>query len=399
MESHIKKHTGRQSKRRIVVCGHLCLDLIPGFPPIEGTHDYFRPGRLSVVAAAVLSTGGAVSNVGQSLHRLGLPVRLVAKVGRDPFGRIVLDRVASLGPALAKGITAVDGETTSYSFVLNPPGVDRIFLHCPGANDTLVDSDVADSALDDAAIFHFGYPPLMKKIWSDGGKRLARLLRRARERGAITSLDMSLPDPASPSGRVDWDEFLARVLPHVDLFVPSVEELLFMTDRPLFDRFVARGGGDEITRAIGFSQLGELAQKAIGRGVSAVMIKLGDRGAYLRTASKGIAGTNGWENRELYTPVFSIPMVAGTTGAGDATIAGFLASIFKGLAPGQALTMAVAVGGCCVEAPDATSGIRSWTETATRVRKGWQRAAAGKPKPGWARGEDGIWRGPSDSGS
>jgi sugar/nucleoside kinase (ribokinase family) len=185
----------------------------------------------------------------------------------------------------------------------------------------------------------------------------------------------------------------------VDLFVPSVEELLFMTDRPLFDRFVARGGGDEITRAIGFSQLGELAQKAIGRGVSAVMIKLGDRGAYLRTASKGIAGTNGWENRELYTPVFSIPMVAGTTGAGDATIAGFLASIFKGLAPGQALTMAVAVGGCCVEAPDATSGIRSWTETAARVRKGWQRAAAGKPKPGWARGEDGIWRGPSDSGS
>ncbi len=399
MERIRRKHAERQSKRRIVVCGHLCLDLIPGFPPIEGTHDYFRPGRLSVVDAPVISTGGAVSNVGLSLHRLGLPVRLVAKVGGDPFGRIVLEGIAGHGSALTKGITAVQGETTSYSLVLNPPGVDRIFLHCPGANDTLVDSDVEDSALEDAAMFHFGYPPLMEKIWSDGGKRLARLLRRAKERGAITSLDMSLPDPASPSGRVDWDDFLARVLPHVDLFVPSVEELLYMTDRPSFDRLVARGGGDAIIRAIGFSQLGELAWKAIGRGVSAIMIKLGDRGAYLRTAAKGVAGAKGWENRELYTPVFAVPRVAGTAGAGDATIAGFLASIFRGLAPNEALTMAVAVGGCCVEAPDATSGIRSWTETAARVRKGWQRAAAVVTEPGWARGEDGIWRGPNDSAS
>ena len=397
MERNREKHAERQSRRRIVVCGHLCLDLIPGFPPIEGTHDYFRPGRLSVVDAPVISTGGAVSNVGLSLHRLGLPVRLVAKVGRDPLGRIVLERVASLSPALAKGITAVDGETTSYSFVLNPPGVDRIFLHCPGANDTLVDSDVADSALDDAAMFHFGYPPVMEKIWSDGGKRLARLLRRAKKRGAITSLDMSLPDPASPSGRVDWDGFLARVLPHVDLFVPSVEELLFMTDRSSFDRFVARGGGDAIIRGIGFAQLEELAGKAIGRGVSAVMIKLGDRGVYFRTGPKSVPGTAGWENRELYTPVFAVPRVAGTAGAGDATIAGFLASIFRGLAPNEALTMAVAVGGCCVEAPDATSGIRSWAETLSRVRKGWRRAAAVVPEPGWARGENGIWRGPHDA--
>ena len=69
-----------------------------------------------------------------------MPVRLVAKVGNDPLGRIVRDRVASLSPELAKGITAVDGETTSYCFVLNPPGMDRIFLHCPGANDTFVDA-------------------------------------------------------------------------------------------------------------------------------------------------------------------------------------------------------------------------------------------------------------------
>jgi sugar/nucleoside kinase (ribokinase family) len=393
----MKKSVSKQPARCIVACGHLCLDLIPAFPPVEGAHDYFRPGRLSVVGAPVVSTGGAVSNVGLSLHRLGLPARLVAKVGSDPLGRIVFEHVAGLCADQTKGITAVMGETTSYSFVLNPPGVDRIFLHCPGANDTFVDTDVTDASLEGAAIFHFGYPPLMAKIYSDGGKRLARLLRRARDAGAITSLDMSLPDPASPSGKVDWDSFLVRVLPLVDLFVPSVEELLYMSDRRSFDRYVARGGGEAIIRTIGFKDLSALAGKAIDRGVRAVMIKLGDRGTYLRTSGRGVGGLAGWENREMYSPVFSVARVAGTTGAGDATIAGFLASVFKGMLPAEALTMAVAVGGCCVEEPDATSGIQSWAQTAARVKKGWQRAAVSVPEAGWARGESGVWRGPNDS--
>ena len=195
---------------------------------------------------------------------------------------------------------------------------------------------------------------------------------------------------------MDWDGLLARVLPFVDIFVPSVEELLFMMDRRSFDKLAAEGGGEAIIRNVGFTQLAELAQKSLARGVRAVLIKLGDRGAYLRTGA-GLAGLAGWENREMYTPVFSVPKVAGTTGAGDSTIAGFLASVQKGLEPSEALTMAVAVGGCCVEAPDATSGIRTWTETARRVEKGWQRAAVIVHEAGWARHENGVWRGPGDS--
>jgi sugar/nucleoside kinase (ribokinase family) len=97
-------------------------------------------------------------------------------------------------------------------------------------------------------------------------------------------------------------------------------------------------------------------------------------------------------------PVFQVATVAGTTGAGDATIAGFLASVAKGLPAEEALTMAVAVGACCVEAPDATSGVRSWDETTARVKAGWRRAVAAVPEGGWTRGGDGAWRGPNDRG-
>jgi sugar/nucleoside kinase (ribokinase family) len=383
--------------RRIVVCGHLCLDFIPGFPASGAGQDWFRPGRLSIVDAPVMTTGGAVSNVGLALHRLGLPVRLVAKIGSDPLGRIITERVSTMGAGLAEGLVTVAGEVTSYTVVLNPPGVDRIFLHCPGANDTFTDTDVPDSVLKNAGLFHFGYPPLMKQIWSDGGVRLERLFSRARDTGALTSLDMSLPDPASPSGRIDWKAFLGRVLPRVDLFVPSVEELLFMTDAEAFRRLSGTGGGEAVLRSITLAELSVMADAALSTGVRAILIKMGDRGAYLRTGPRGLSGVTGWESRELYSPVFSVPHVAGTTGAGDSTIAGFLASVVRGLPPDEALTMAEAVGGCCVEALDATSGIRPWDDTAARIRAGWKRAPVTVTEKGWKALQSGVWQGPGDS--
>ncbi len=96
--------------------------------------------------------------------------------------------------------------------------------------------------------------------------------------------------------------------------------------------------------------------------------------------------------------MFQAARVAGTTGAGDATIAGFLASISRGGSAEEALTMAVAVGACCVEEPDATSGIRPWDETIERVRAGWRRAPSTVPEGGWSRGADGTWHGPNDRG-
>jgi sugar/nucleoside kinase (ribokinase family) len=385
-----------EAEQSIVVCGHLCLDIIPGFPAVKGAQDWFRPGGLSIVGAPVISTGGAVSNVGLGLHSLGLPVRLAARIGDDAIGKLVWDRVMASGAGLAEGIRRVKGEVTSYTVVLNPPGIDRVFFHCPGANDTFTDGDVADGVLAGAAILHFGYPPLMEKIWSDGGMALERLLERARARGARTSLDMSLPDPKSPSGMIDWNAFLERVLRHVDFFLPSVEELLFMTDRAGYDRLAARGGGESIIQDVSFGDLCRLAEAALHKGASAVLIKLGDRGAYLRTGASSPGGIEGWAGRELYAPVFSVPTPAGTAGAGDATIAGFLASVHKGLSPEDALTMAVAVGGSCVEAPDAVSGIRSWEETVRRVRRGWPRASARVAEPGWRQDSDAIWHGPED---
>jgi hypothetical protein len=63
--------------------------------------------------------------------------------------------------------------------------------------------------------------------------------------------------------------------------------------------------------------------------------------------------------------------------------------------PEQALTAAVAVGACNVEAADALSGVRPWEETWRRVESGWARHELALDAPGWRFDErHQIWAGP-----
>ncbi|HEU5369468.1 MAG TPA: PfkB family carbohydrate kinase, partial [Ktedonobacterales bacterium] len=130
------------------------------------------------------------------------------------------------------------------------------------------------------------------------------------------------------------------------------------------------------------------------------------QGLYLRTtteqrrldsAGRGFSGEQqDWRGRELLVPCFQARVV-GTTGAGDATIAGFLVSLLDSAGPETAMRNAVAVGACSVEAADASSAIPTWEAVQQRIVGGWQQCAVWLSLPGWRRdAEGGIWYGPSD---
>jgi sugar/nucleoside kinase (ribokinase family) len=298
------------------------------------------------------------------------------------------------------------GLTTSYSVIISPPGQDRFFLHHPGANDAFGVQDLDVSLLSQAALFHFGYPPVMRRMYADGGAQLAELFRRAKSTGATTSLDMSLPDPSSESGQANWAGILRQALPNVDIFLPSFEEILYMLRRDLYDRLDREASGRPILLASNPDLLDELSAELIGMGAKIVVIKLGERGLYLRAASAESLQNMGraapqdpsaWAAQRLWAPCFRVGVV-GTTGSGDATIAGFLSALLRGLSPGQALTAAVAVGACNVEAADALSGLRSWEDTLARIAAGWERLPLVLQHPGWRwRVEDQLWEGLGDA--
>lgn len=374
----------------VVVAGHICLDVIPTFPP-EGARAV-QPGTLVRVGPARFAPGGAVANVGIALSRLGCPPHLVGKIGDDGFGATLLSLLRTQDAQLASGMRVVPGETTSYSVVINPPGIDRTFLHCPGANDTFSAADLATLDWSGVRLLHFGYPPLMARIAADDGAELASLLIDAHQHGVTTLLDMAWPDPASPLGQIDWAALLRRCLPHVDCFMPSVEELRFML------------GGPTAETSWNVAHLDALAEQCLDLGAALVAIKLGDQGLYLRatadvarlrTAGAALAPVaSQWCGRHLWAPCFAAS-VAGTTGAGDATIAGFILGLLAGDDPATTLTSAVAVGACSVEATDASSGIPPWDHVQTRIAAGWPRLPLRASPPLWQwDATPGIWRGP-----
>jgi sugar/nucleoside kinase (ribokinase family) len=280
-----------------IVAGHLCLDLSPAFlgDGARKLQDIMIPGKLINVGEMNLSTGGAVSNTGISMVMLGLETRLMGKVGADDLGSIVRRILEQYG--VTDGLIVDPSAGTSYSIVIAPPGVDRIFLHFTGTNDTFRADDLDFELISQAQLFHFGYPPLMRTMYEKDGTELVKIYRKVKESGTTTSLDLALPDPLSPAGQADWPRIFSRVLPWTDICLPSIEELLFMLDRPLFDRAKAAAGDQDIIQYMDLSILPKLAGRMLDMGAKIVVIKLGRFGFFVKTASREILsgiGSDQW---------------------------------------------------------------------------------------------------------
>ncbi len=365
-------------RRKVIAAGHICLDITPVFPSeAQGTppDSVLQPGKLIRVEPADVHTGGSVANTGLALKILGNDVELLGKVGKDSFGEIVKSSLASYG---AGGLIEDGSASTSYSVVLALPGKDRTFLHSPGANDSFSGEDIPEKALEDAVLFHFGYPPLMKRMYAEGGRELTEMFRRVREKGIATSLDFAAIDPASEAGRVDWRRILENVLPWVDFFLPSFEELCFMLDPDRYRRL--NQGGDMTEHLDPEREALPLAEELLGMGCGAAVIKCGKSGMLYRTAGiqrmERVGSRLGldalrWADRGGIQPAFPAEILRSGTGAGDTSIAAFLTGVLRGYDPEECAALAAAEGSCCVTAYDALSGLRPVEELRERIRKGW----------------------------
>ncbi|MEJ5170406.1 MAG: carbohydrate kinase family protein [Fimbriimonadales bacterium] len=346
--------------RTIVAAGHLCVDLCPRLPTIDPAR-LVDPGVLTEVGPLRTSVGGAAANTGQALSRLGFGVRIVAKVGDDPMAALARTTLQRCSEHLADWLRTDAEAITSYTVVLDPPGSDRSFLHCPGANATFGPEDVAESALEGAHHLHFGYPPLMERMASADGGLLVELFQRAHHRGLTTSLDMAYPDPKGSTGSVAWPAYLRRVLPHTDVFVPSLDEIALMLRRE--------------DRQPSLRLVQSVAEELFSMGASALLIKLGSYGAFA-AASPGpgldrLVHLHGcrlaeWEDRALYRPAFDVVPVA-TTGSGDAAIAGFLGGVVLGLGIEDCLKAAVGAGSARVASESLVCALPPWEELIRRI--------------------------------
>ena len=375
--------------KKIVVAGHICVDITPVFPEIKFSEeksknltDILVPGGLIHMNGADIHTGGAVANTGLAMKVLGEDVSLMGKIGHDMFGEVIegiLKKYDAQG-----GLIRTEGVATSYTMILAIPGIDRIFLHDPGANDSFCSADISDEVLQRADLLHFGYPPLLQKTYQNEGEELVDLMRRAKDAGTATSLDTATVDETSDAGTADWDLILKRTLPFVDFFVPSAEELCRMLDPEKFRKWQEKANGGDMAACLDVeNDVVPLADKCLDYGAKVVMIKCGSLGIYYKTADaetlKGVGSAvelsvEMWADKEGFECSYLPEKVLSATGAGDTSIAAFLTAMLRGYSPEESVRLAVAQGASCVEAYDALGGIKSLEELQQKIDAGWKKS-------------------------
>jgi sugar/nucleoside kinase (ribokinase family) len=393
----------------IVAAGHTCLDLIPAFT-IEGKVDKMTdvlvPGKMINMGPCVVVGGGPVTNAGVSIRRLGVKTELIGKIGNDDFGKEILGWYEE-HEGHFKGIKMVEGESTSYTIAICIPGIDRFYLHHCGANDTFGYDDMDFDLVERSKLMLFGYPPWMKTLYENTGEQLTKILKKTKELGTTTALDLSLPDVNSYAGQVDWKAILEKWIPLSDIMVPSAEEIFYFLYKDKFlEKKAKLGPKESVLDHMTVKEISTLGNDLIEMGAAIAMVKCGHRGLYIRTAGQdrlgklGAAGctdSGNWSNRELWHPVYQEEKFVGALGSGDSAIAGFLSAFVWGHTIESCMRYANAAGSMNVTVPDGLTWNKGFDDLTKRIEAGWKTKDMEIDEDGWKYERD-FWVGPDNQG-
>lgn len=292
-----------------------------------------RWGATTWLDEAELTVGGNGANTAYTLAKLGVPVRLQGAVGSDSLADSILKLLEGQGVD-TKGVRRLDVKTALTVVLVRTDG-ERAFLHAPGASAAV---DKTAFLLPHGAGVNYVHLHVANPFAVPALRRsLAEILEGARRAGLSTSLDAGWDS----AGR--WMEDLRQALPFTDIFFANELEAQMIS---------------------GTKNPATAAQKLLDAGCYAVVIKLGRSGCWVQV------GDTTW-----CVPAFEVP-VRDTTGAGDAFVGGFLASLYRGKSWREAARFANAVGALSVQKVGATVGLLSyeetikWMETYTCYRRG-----------------------------
>lgn len=304
-----------------VFCGSCVADIL--CRPV-GLETPIGGGRLLSTEPLQVATGGIVNNAGIAMARLGMKTAAFSYVGRDEWARLIRGRLEAEGVDCANLLEHPTGSTSTTVVLIDPSG-ERSFAHCVGAP-KLMDGRLF---LDHIELFArsrmtlIGYYSLMPKLESD----LAEVLAAIRQTGCKTALDC-----AGSGGTM---QPLDRLLPHLDFYIPSL---------------------DEASHQTGLSEPREILKLYRDCGATGLLgVKLGSKGALLSPAP----------GECIEIPAVAPPgPIVDTTGAGDCFFAGVLTGLLRGLDVADAGRLGAATGACCITALGGASGIRDYAATA-----------------------------------
>ncbi|WP_059173249.1 sugar kinase [Bacillus sp. FJAT-27445] len=267
-------------------------------------------GPLEEVELFRRSLAGAEVNVCTGLARLGHEVSYVTKLGQDPMALYIKSFLKREGigtefltfDPIYKTATQLKSKVSEGDPAVAYYRKGSAFSHMSVA-------DIDQINLDGVDLVHVtGIPPALSLSCREA---TFRLINRAREHGIYITFDPNLRPSLWES-----EEVMVKVINELaaksDLVLPGVSEGLILT------------GTDDPEKIADFYQ---------GLGVKEVIIKLGSKGAYIRTQSES-----------FYQEGFKVEKVIDTVGAGDGFAVGVITGKLEGLSIQDTITRANAIG-------------------------------------------------------
>jgi sugar/nucleoside kinase (ribokinase family) len=256
------------------------------------------------------SCGGVGANTALALARWGVPARLLGCVGRDWFGRRVLDLLGAGGVDVSF-VQQTDRAPTGLMFIAVTPGGQRTMFGSRGANTCLggLEAPAGDwECLEGVAAMHLVGHIFLNPV---SGGVAERLFEEARKRRVRVSLDVGM----APS----------REIPEKILYVARNVDILFVGREEAFGLYNKR----DLESVL--AALRECGAREIG-------MKLGAEGCL-------VSDGEGW----IEVPAFSVES-RDTTGSGDAFAAAYLHARRHGWSHAEAALVANAAGAAAATA-------------------------------------------------
>lgn len=267
------------------------------------------------VEEILFKTGGDALNNSIDLAVIGNSVAYVGRIGSDSSGDFIISECERAGVDMSHVVRSPSPHT-KMNILMDAEG-NRAFFYYPGASAEFSLADVDMSLLKECRVLQLGSTFHLPNF--DGALGAVTLLRAAQAEGVITCMDVT----KDPTGR--WNEILEPCYPYLDYFLPSVEQAELLA---------------------GTTDVEEMAEFFISRGVKNLVIKLGSRGCFCRTAQTA-----------FYCGCFRVPVVE-TTGAGDAFVAGFISGILRNMSIEDCVRLGSSASAHVIQKVGANTGIR-----------------------------------------
>ncbi len=285
-------------KKPIVVVGSINTDLVAVTERIPAV------GQTVIGSDFQIHPGGKGANQAVAVARLGYPVRLIGRLGTDPFASQLRSHLQSAGVDIA-GVATSDGTSGVAVIVVSSRGENSIVV-TPGANSKVTPQDL-DANI--GMIREAGIVLAQLEIPLETVEYLATMCSRE---NVPLMLD---PAPARdlPSG----------IFQHIAWFTPNETEAAFYRQSD--------------SRKEPASDPAELARLLLARGCRGVVLKIGEHGVYL-ASNQGL---------QIQVPAFPVKAVD-TTAAGDAFNGGFATALMLGKSPLESARFAATVAAISV---------------------------------------------------